>query len=96
MIQRRNRSDITDVVVKEEIAGRPYQKMAITRVCERFNARHRRGLVVMATGTGKTRVSIALTDILARNGWIKNVLFLADRTSLSNRLKEPTRRYCQT
>ena len=68
MIQRRNHGNITDMAAKDEIAGRPYQKMALTRMCERFNAHHRRGLVVMATGTGKTRVSIALTDILARNG----------------------------
>ena len=93
MIQRRNRGDITDMAVKENIAGRPYQKMAITRMCERFNARHRRGLVVMATGTGKTRVSIALTDILARDGWIKNVLFLADRTSL---VKQAKRNYAKS
>lgn len=92
MIQRRTRGNITDMAAKDEIAGRPYQKMALTRMCERFNARHRRGLVVMATGTGKTRVSIALTDILARNGWIKNVLFLADRTSL---VKQAKRNYAK-
>ena len=56
--------------------------MAITNVCERFNDKQRRALIVMATGTGKTRVSISLVDILLRNKWIKNVLFLADRTSL--------------
>ena len=87
MIQRRGRGDMADITVKEDIAGRPYQKMALTRMCERFNARHRRGLVVMATGTGKTRVSVALVDILARNGWIKNVLFLADRTALVKQAK---------
>ena len=92
MIQRRTRGNITDMAVKDEIAGRPYQKMALTRMCERFNTRHRRGLVVMATGTGKTRVSIALTDILVRNGWIKNVLFLADRTSL---VKQAKRNYAK-
>lgn len=92
MIQRRNRGNITDTAIKDEIAGRPYQKMALTRMCERFNAHQRRGLVVMATGTGKTRVSIALTDILARNGWAKNVLFLADRTSL---VKQAKRNYAK-
>ena len=56
--------------------------MAVRKVCERFNAMHRRTLLVMATGTGKTRVSISLVDVLARNGWVKNVLFLADRTAL--------------
>ena len=46
------------------------------------NAKYRRGLLVLATGTGKTRVSISLCDILMRNDWVKNVLFLADRTAL--------------
>lgn len=82
MLQKRNRNDITDLVIRDDISGRPYQKMAITNICERFNDLHRKGLIVMATGTGKTRVSISLVEILTRNKWVKNVLFLADRTSL--------------
>lgn len=82
MIQKRNRNDITDLTIRDDISGRPYQKMAITNICERFNQKQRRGLIVMATGTGKTRVSISLVDVLLRNKWVKNVLFLADRTSL--------------
>ena len=82
LIQRRGRSSITDLHIKDEITNRDYQKMAIRSVCERFNNMHRRTLLVMATGTGKTRVSISLVDVLARNGWVKNVLFLADRTAL--------------
>lgn len=82
MIQKRSRNDITDLQIRDDISGRPYQKMAITNLCERFNDLHRRGLIVMATGTGKTRVSISLVEVLSRNKWIKNVLFLADRTSL--------------
>lgn len=87
MMQRRNRNDITDTKVDPYIAGRPYQSMAITNLCEWLNAKHRRGLLVMATGTGKTRVSIALVDVLSRNSWVKNVLFLADRTSLVHQAK---------
>ena len=87
MMQRRGRGPITDMNVNKEITGRPYQQMAITSICERFNGNFRRGLLVMATGTGKTRVSISLVDILARNGWVKNVLFLADRTALVNQAK---------
>lgn len=87
MIQRRNRGDITDLRINDEITGRPYQKIAITKICEWLNSRHRRGLLVMATGTGKTRVAISLVDILSRNGWVKNVLFLADRTALVNQAK---------
>ncbi len=82
MIQQRSRKDITDFAVKESITDRAYQKMAIKAVCEHLNKKHRKALLVMATGTGKTRVSISLVDVLMRNGWVKNVLFLADRTSL--------------
>ena len=82
LIQKRNIKRIVDTSVNPDIAGRPYQIMAITNICERFNEMHRRGLLVMATGTGKTRTAIALVDVLLRNNWVKNVLFLADRTSL--------------
>lgn len=82
LIQKRQRHDITDFSVNDNITDRHYQKMAIKSVCEHFNSKHRRGLLVMATGTGKTRVSISLVDVLARNGWVKNVLFLADRIPL--------------
>ena len=82
MIQQRSRKDISDFSVKEHITDRAYQKMAIKAVCEHLNKKHRKALLVMATGTGKTRVSISLVDVLMRNGWVKNVLFLADRTSL--------------
>lgn len=80
--QQRRRRDITDMSVKDAIANRYYQKTAIKKLCEHFNAKHRRGLLVMATGTGKTRTAIALVDVLQRAGWVKNTLFLADRTSL--------------
>ncbi len=88
LIQRRNRGKITDLKISDEITNRPYQKMAITNICEHFNANNRRGLLVMATGTGKTRVAISLVDVLARNKWIKTVLFLADRTSLVKQAKK--------
>ena len=82
LIQKRQQHNITDFSIKDSITDRHYQKMAIKSVCEHFNSKHRRGLLVMATGTGKTRVAISLVDVLARNGWIKNVLFLADRIPL--------------
>ncbi len=84
MIQQRERHDITDFSVKDSITDRHYQKMAIKAVCEHYNKKHRKGLLVMATGTGKTRVAISFVDVLQRNGWVKNVLFLADRISLVN------------
>lgn len=84
MSRRTSRRDIADFSVKDEISDRYYQKRAIKAMCEWFNARHRRGLLVMATGTGKTRTAISLVDVLQRNKWIKTTLFLADRTSLVN------------
>ena len=101
LIQRRGRGDITDTRVNESIAGRPYQQMAIRSVCERLNSNFRRALLVMATGTGKTRVSAALSELLQRNKWVKNVLFLADRTSLVSQAKKafnkvlPDQTYCE-
>ena len=88
IMQRRNRGNITDLKISDRITNRPYQKMAITNLCEWLNQKHRRGLLVMATGTGKTRVAISLVDVLSRNNWVKNVLFLADRTSLVNQAKK--------
>ena len=82
MIDRRRRGKITDLRVRDEITDRDYQKTSIKAVCEHLNTMHRRALLVMATGTGKTRVAISLVDVLMRNEWVKNVLFLADRTSL--------------
>ena len=82
LIQQRQRHDINDFSIKDNITDRHYQKTAIKAVCEHFNTKHRKGLLVMATGTGKTRVAISLVDVLARNGWVKNVLFLADRIPL--------------
>lgn len=82
LLLKRKQHDIADFGVNNNITDRHYQKMAIKAVCEHFNSKHRRGLLVMATGTGKTRVAISLVDVLARNGWVKNVLFLADRIPL--------------
>lgn len=84
LIQKRGRSEILDININEAITNRPYQKTAIKSLVEWLNKKHRRGLLVLATGTGKTRVSISLCDILMRNDWAKNVLFLADRTALVN------------
>ena len=83
LIQRRTAAvDPRTVTVNAAIVDRPYQHEAIRRVTEHLAARHRRALLVMATGTGKTRVAVALVDGLMRAGWVKRVLFLADRTAL--------------
>ncbi|MCL2631024.1 MAG: DEAD/DEAH box helicase family protein [Firmicutes bacterium] len=88
LINRRKRGNITNLSIDDNITNRGYQKQAIKSVCERFNHNHRRALLVMATGTGKTRVAISLTDILTKNNWVKNVLFLADRTALVRQAKK--------
>lgn len=87
MMQLRQRGPISDLSINEEISDRPYQKMAITKVVESFNQKRRKALLVMATGTGKTRTAISLVELLQRNRWVKNVLFLADRTALVTQAK---------
>lgn len=77
-----SQKDISVPQIDDAIAGREYQKRAITAACNAFMQNRRHALLVMATGTGKTRVSIALADVLLKAGWVKNILFLADRTSL--------------
>ena len=77
---QRNALDVADL--KPEIAGRPYQKRVIASIFAHFTDARRKALLVMATGTGKTRTAIALVDVLQRAGWIKRVLFLADRLAL--------------
>lgn len=77
------RTSLKYVSVDKEIAGRYYQEEAVKRVCESFDEKNRRkALLVMATGSGKTRTVIALCKILLNAGWVKNILFLADRNSL--------------
>jgi type I restriction enzyme, R subunit len=76
------RQDITKPVIDDAITNRDYQKKAIAATCNAFAQYRRHSLLVMATGTGKTRVSISLVDVLMKANWVKNVLFLADRTSL--------------
>ncbi|MEY4748597.1 MAG: hypothetical protein RIQ60_811 [Pseudomonadota bacterium] len=86
--QRREKLDLlTDVRPDANIAGRLYQIESITRVAERFSQRHRRALVVQATGTGKTRVAIALAKLLIDARWVKRVLFLCDRKELRKQAK---------
>ena len=85
---QRMRAGLKNVVVDKAIAGRYYQEAAIKAVCDSFGQKNRRkALLVMATGSGKTRTVIALVKVLLEQGWIKNVLFLADRNSLVTQAK---------
>ena len=83
MIQRREtRGPLSVELINTDIAGRPYQIAAIRSILERTEAKRRKFLLVMATGTGKTRVATALMDVLLRAHWAKRVLFLVDRIAL--------------
>ncbi|MGH8078619.1 MAG: DEAD/DEAH box helicase family protein, partial [Lysobacter sp.] len=86
LVQRRSsRRPLADARINPGIVERHYQQRAIRRIAETFEQDHqRRALVVMATGAGKTRTVIALTDLLMRCNWAKRVLFLADRVALVN------------
>lgn len=82
------RTSLKNIVVNKNIAGRWYQEAAVKAVGQSFDEKNRRkALLVMATGSGKTRTVMALCDVLLKHGWVKNILFLADRTSLVTQAK---------
>ena len=83
IFRRRHRFRLHLVQVNPSIVERSYQTEAIRRITETFDQKKgRKSLLVMATGTGKTRTAIALVDLLMRANWVKRVLFLADRNAL--------------
>lgn len=82
IVRRRIRKPLKGVLVKPQITDRYYQKEAIKRICEALEAKARGGLLVMATGSGKTRTAISLVEVLMRQNWVTRVLFLADRNAL--------------
>jgi type I restriction enzyme R subunit len=79
---RQNRQPLEATPINSSIIDRPYQHEAIRRLAEAFAANKRRALLVMATGTGKTRVAMALIDVFLRANQAQNFLFLADRDAL--------------
>lgn len=85
--QRRHKMSLDSVAPKSDIADRIYQIETIKRVCETFTSKRRKVLIVQATGTGKTRVAISLTELLVRAKWAKRVLFLCDRRELVKQAK---------
>ena len=89
LIQRRNNT-IPDKHPDPNICNRYYQQDAIEEILKHLGTKHSRSLIVLATGTGKTRVSCALSDIFIRNNFVKRILFLADRKNLVVQAKEET------
>lgn len=85
---RKNKKPLADELINTNIAGRPYQIQAIRAVFEAMEERKRKFLLIMATGTGKTRTCIAMVDGLMRAGWISRVLFLVDRIALRDQAVE--------
>lgn len=81
-IQKRERMPLSEYKINPRITDRPYQERAIKRVAETLTDGHRRALLVMATGTGKTRTAISIVDMLMKRGWVRKALFLADRVAL--------------
>jgi type I restriction enzyme R subunit len=83
LIQRRiTKLHLASQTINNEITQRYYQHEAIRKIAEALEKNHREGLLVMATGTGKTRVAASLIDFLSKANWAKRVLFLADRNAL--------------
>jgi len=87
LYKRKHCLALDKIASKPEIVDRLYQIEAIKRVSEKFSDKRRKALLVQATGTGKTRVAIALTDLLNRASWVKRVLFLCDRKELRKQAK---------
>jgi type I restriction enzyme R subunit len=80
--QQEMRGPLSVELINRGIAGRDYQIEAVRTLLDAMEARRRKFLMVMATGTGKTRTAVALVDVLQRAHWIKRVLFLVDRIAL--------------
>lgn len=93
MNRRSECMDLMAVPIDDKITDRYYQKEAIRAVCEQIQNGFRKHLLVMATGTGKTRTASSLTDVLSRGKQITNILFLADRTALVKQAKDDFKNY---
>ena len=93
MNRRTEKQDLSRIDIDDKITDRYYQKEAIRAVSEHISNGFRRNLLVMATGTGKTRTASSLTDVLSRGNYVTNVLFLADRTALVKQAKDDFKNY---
>jgi type I restriction enzyme R subunit len=90
---RNNSKILSSELINNDIAGRPYQIQAIRSVLEGIERKHRKFLLVMATGTGKTRTCMGILDVLMRSNWTQKVLFLVDRIALREQALETFKEY---
>lgn len=97
ILRRTTRKDLGDYVVNNDITNRHYQKEAISRLIESLQytndnnqliGKKREALLVMATGSGKTRTSCSIVDMMTKSNWAKRILFLADRNALVSQAKD--------
>ena len=86
--------DLKQIKINTDISGRPYQMKAIRSICSEMEKKIRKFLLVMATGTGKTRTAISIVDVLSRAHYVSNVLFLADRIQLVEQAYDAFRENC--
>ncbi|MBP9849307.1 MAG: DEAD/DEAH box helicase family protein [Flavobacterium sp.] len=96
LVRRRyERQDLRNFKVNTNIAGRAYQLEAIKRIADtlvttnttKLKGKNRKALLVMATGSGKTRTAAAMVDMFTKCSWAKRILFLADRNALVTQAK---------
>jgi type I restriction enzyme R subunit len=90
---RNNSGSLSEELINTAISGRPYQIAAIRSVLEGIERKRRKFLLVMATGTGKTRTCVSLIDVLMRTSHIQRVLFLVDRIALRDQALDAFREF---
>lgn len=93
MNRRTEKKALTSITIDDKITDRYYQKEAIRAVCDHVEQGYRKNLLVMATGTGKTRTASSLTDVFSSAGHVTNILFLTDRTALVKQAKDDFKHY---
>ncbi|WP_026661394.1 DEAD/DEAH box helicase family protein [Butyrivibrio proteoclasticus] len=89
------RKSLGAISINENIVDREYQLRAVTKCCQEYERGKRKCLLVMATGTGKTRTAAALVDVMMRANHVQRVLFLADRIELVSQAKDAFSRYIE-
>ncbi len=90
---RKNEKPISQELINRDLSGRPYQIEALRSVFESFDKGKRKALLVMATGTGKTRTCVSMADVLMRTNRVQKVLFLVDRIALRNQALDAFKEY---